>query len=351
VLRIAIDYRDAAAARPGGWGRYTRELVAALRAGGEVEVIALTGGRGGPEVAWEQAGLPLAAARRGADVLHAPNCFLPLRRGGRPGVVTVHDLAFEVFPEDFAARTRAKYRWITPRAARSAERVIAVSAFTRDDLCDRYGVDPARVRVVPNAPALAGAAGGVAGPPAGATPGVAPASGFDEPYLLGVGDLRAKKNWGRLVAAWRTLRAAGLPHRLVIAGADAGQGPALRAAAGGEPLELPGYVPDDRLDALMRGAEALVHPSLYEGFGLVVLEAQARGCPVAIASGTALPEAGGDAAVLFDPRDTAAIAAAIEDVLARREELAARGRRHAARFSWAATAAATVAVYREAASA
>lgn len=335
VLRIAIDYRDAAAERPGGWGRYARELVGALRAGGEVEVTALTGGRRGPEVAWEQAGLPLAAARRRADVIHAPNCFLPLRRGGRPGVVTVHDLAFEAFPADFAPRTRAKYRWLTPRAARSAERVIAVSAFTRDDLCARYGVDPDRVRVVPNAPALA----------AGSTP---PPPG---PYLLGVGDLRAKKNWGRLVAAWRALRAAGHPHRLIIAGADAGQGAALRAAAGGEPLELPGYVPDDRVDALMRGADALVHPSLYEGFGLVVLEAQARGCPVAVAAGTALPEAGGDAAVTFDPRDTDAVAAAVEDVLQRRAELATRGFEHAARFSWARTAAATAAVYREAAAA
>jgi len=335
VLRIAIDYRDAASARPGGWGRYARELVRALRAHPGAEVVALRGRWPGPEIAWEQAGLPLACTLRRIDLVHAPNCFLPLARSCA-GVVTIHDLAFEAHPEDFAARTRAKYRWAAPRAARSAERVIVDSAFTRADLCARYGVDPGRVRVIPLAPALPAGGGDAVG--AGAGP----------PYLLGVGDLRAKKNWRRLVAAWRGLRAAGLPHRLVIAGADAGEGPALRATAGAEPLELPGYVHDARLDALMRGADAVVHPSLYEGFGLVVLEAQARGVPVALAAGTALPEAGGEAAVAFDPLDALDIARGIEEALARRDELAARGREHAAAFSWEKTAAATFAVYEEA---
>jgi len=334
VLRIAIDFRDAVAPRPGGWGRYAGELTRALWAAGEVEARAIARGWPGPEVVWEQLGLGAAAAVRRADVLHAPNCFLPLRRAC-PGVVTIHDLAFEEHGEDFAARTRAKYRYFAPRAARSAQRVICMSAFTRDDLCARYGIDPARVAVIPPAPALAA---GDAPPPPG-------------PYLLGVGDLRAKKNWARLVAAWRTLRAEGLPHRLVIAGADAGEGPTLRAAAGGEPLELTGYLGEAPLDALVRGAAVLVHPSLYEGFGLVVLEAQARGCPVALAQGTALPEAGGDAAVAFDPLDPGAIAAAIREALERRDELAARGRRRAAGFTWARAAAATAAVYREAAAA
>ncbi len=333
VLRVAIDYRDAAAVRPGGWGRYGRELTRALRAAGEVEVRALLGGWPGPEVAWEQAGLPLAAALRRTDVLHAPNCFLALRRGRVAGVVTIHDLAFEAFGEDFSARTRSKYRWLAPRAARSAQRVIADSAFTREDLCERYGIAPERVAVIPLAPALAR---GDAEPPPG-------------PYLLGVGDLRAKKNWERLVVAWRALRAEGLEHRLVIAGADAGEGARLRAAAAGAPLELPGYLGDRALDALMRGADALVHPSLYEGFGLVVLEAQARGCPVAVARGSALTETAGDAAVAFEPRDPDAIAAAIRAVLADGEALRERGRAHAARFTWERTAAATAAVYAQAA--
>jgi glycosyltransferase involved in cell wall biosynthesis len=282
-------------------------------------------------VAFELVVRPGARRRRGSALVHAPNCFLPLVRPC-PGVVTVHDLAFEAHPGDFSARTGAKYRWFTPRAVRSAERVICVSEFTRDDVVARYGVDEAKVRVVQSAPALPI---GDASPPSG------------EPYVLAVGDLRAKKNLRRLVRAWRMLRGEGLEHRLVLAGGDAGEGEALRAEAGGEPLELLGYVDDARLDALMRGAGALAHVSLYEGFGLVVVEAMARGIPVVAARATALPEAGGDAAVYVDPLDEASIAGGLRDALARRDELAAAGRARAARLSWARTAEATAAVYRE----
>ena len=331
VLQIAIDSRDALGADPRGWGRYTRELVGALPTVNGVDLSLLTGEKWpGPEVLWEQIGVPLALRRKRADVLHAPNCFLALRRPC-PGVVTIHDLAFEVFPGDFEPRTRAKYRYFTPRAARSAQAVVCVSEFTRGDVCERYGVDPAKVHVVPNAPSLAI---GDAPVPAGE-------------YLLGVGDLRAKKNWRRLVEAWLLLRREGLEHRLVIAGGDAGEAAALRAAAGDAPLELPGYVADRALDALMRGAAALVHPSLYEGFGLVVAEALARGTPVAAAGTTALPEAGGDAAVYFDPHDPAAIAAGIREALT--GERIQRGLARAAELSWERTARETVAVYAAAA--
>jgi glycosyltransferase involved in cell wall biosynthesis len=333
VQTVVIDARDGFGANLRGWGRYTRSLVAGLFAlqDPSFHLRALSGGGRLPEVAFEQLGLPHALRRRGADLVHSPNCFLPLRRPC-PGVVTVHDLAFEAYPEDFSSRTGAKYRWFTPRAARSAERVICVSRFTADDLVARYGIDEAKLRVVHSAPAL----------PVGDGP--VPSS---SPYVLAVGDLRAKKNLRRLVGAWRALRGEGLEHRLVLAGADAGEGDALRALAGGEPLELLGYVDDTRLDTLMRGAEALAHVSLYEGFGLVVVEAMARGVPVVAARATALPEAGGDAAVYVDPLDEASIAAGLRDGLARRDELAALGRARAGELSWERTAAETAAVYRE----
>ena len=329
---VAFDARDAFAPQLRGWGRYARELLGALQAGGGVDLEVLRAGGRGPELWWEQVTLPRTLRRGGADLVHAPNCFLPLRRPC-PGVVSVLDLAFEAYPDDFAPRTRWKYRTITPRAVRSAERVIAISSFTRDDLVARYGVDAAKVRVVPLAPALPEALG-VGRQALGAAP---------EPYLLCVGDLRAKKNLRRLVEAYSSLRAEGLPHRLVLAGADAGEGHALAAPG----VELLGYVDDQRLDALLRGADALVHPSLYEGFGLVLLEAMARDTPVVAANATALPETAGGAAELCDPHDPTHIARAIQAVLQDPTSYIERGRARAKEFSWERTARETKAVYEE----
>ena len=331
---VAIDARDARGSQLRGWGRYTLELINAMQRRREVELIELDAeGRREPELLWEQVTLPRVLSRRAASLIHSPNCFLPLRRPC-PGVVTVHDLAFEDHPEDFARLTGWKYRTFTPRCARSAERVICVSEYTRRDLCERYGVDAERTRTIHSAPSLPI---GDAAPPPG-------------PYLLAVGDLRPKKNLVRLVRAFGRLHREGLPHRLVLAGLDSGEGGALRAAAAGAPVELTGYVDDARLDALMRGADLLVYPSLYEGFGLVVVEAMARGCPVAAADATALPEAAGGAAALFDPLDEEHMASTIRAVLEdddRRADLVQRGRARAAELSWDRTAQLTAAVYRE----
>jgi glycosyltransferase involved in cell wall biosynthesis len=332
---VAIDARDALAAQLRGWGRYTAELLRALEAGAAngLTVLPLQGGRG-PEVLWEQVSLPRLLARARPAVVHAPNCFLPLRRPC-PGVVTIHDLAFEEYPDDFAPRTRLKYRAFTPRAARSAQRVICDSEFTKTDVCERYGVDPGKVRVIHLAPAL----------------GVGDLTPPDPGYVLAVGDLRKKKNLAPLVRAWRHLRADGLPHRLVLAGADEGEAGSLRALADGEPLELTGYVSDEQLDALIRGADALVQPGLYEGFGLGVVEAMQRDTPVVAARAGALPETAGGAALLFDPDDEDDLARVLRGGLedeTLRADLVARGRARVTELSWARTATRTAAVYREA---
>jgi len=178
MARVMIDASDARAARPRGWARYLIELLAAFRAGAapDLEIVEGFGWGRVPEVCWEQIGLPLSAG--GVSVIHAPNCFLPVMRPC-PGVVTIHDLAFETHPDDFAGRTRRKYKWIVPVAARSADRVICVSRYTAQDVIERYGVGEERIRVIGEAPSLAV---GDAEPPAG-------------PYLLGVGDLRVKKDF------------------------------------------------------------------------------------------------------------------------------------------------------------
>lgn len=316
-MLVVFDARDAHRPPLRGWGRYAAELERELPAFVELEPI--RAGGAGPEVVFEQLRLPRVLARLRPDLVHVPNCFLPLRRPC-PGVVTVHDLAFEEHPEGFSRRTGTKYRVFTPRSVRSAERVICVSRFTADDVCERYGIDPAKVRVVPNAPSLA--------------IGTRPVPG-GEPYILTVGDLRPKKNLDRLVAAWR---AAGTGRRLVVAGLG---------RAHWHDVEAPGFLPDAELDALIRGADLLVHPSLYEGFGLVIAEAMARGVPVASSNATALPELAGGAAELFDPRDVDDMAAAMLRAIGRRDELARLGRERVAGLSWERTARETAAVYAE----
>lgn len=341
---ITIDARDAQAAELRGWGRYAGCLAAALPSvlpdGLELDVV--TEGWPGPEIAYEQLGLALRLARGRSALVHATNCFLPLIRRC-PGVVTIHDLAFEAWPHDFSRATGAKYRALTPRAARSAEAVICPSTFTRDDLIARYRIDPAKVRVVAEAPALPRREhqGGTAVDPQTRA----------SPYVLAVGDLRAKKNLGALVDAFAAVRREhGLVHRLVLAGLDSGLGAQLRQRAGGAPVELPGYVSDERLDALMRGADLLVNPSLYEGLGLVVLEAMARGTAVLAARAGALPETGGQAAAYFDPTDPDGLRRSLAELLisaAARSRLVERGLEWVARFSWERTARETIAVYRE----
>lgn len=332
---IAFDARDAFVAMPHGSGIYVRRLLEALPEvmPDEWRLEPVVSQMPGPEVLWEQVGLPRLLRRAGAALVHGPDSFLPLRRGC-PGVLTVHDLVFEAMPGDMSLRTGAKYRWLASRSARSAERVICPSEFTAQDVERRYAVPRERIRVIPEAPALPE---GTLEPPAG-------------PYILAAGALRPKKNLEVLVRAFRELHGQGLPHRLILAGADAGSGGHLHRLAAATPVEITGFVDDERLDALLRGADALVVPSLYEGFGLVVLEAMVRGCPVILARAGALPETGGQAALYFDPHDPAELAEVIRGVCsdpAERGRLAAAGRERAAGFGWAATAAATVEVYRE----
>ena len=326
---------------PHGSGIYVRRLLDALRRSGvgDHELWVLPEGGPGPEVIWEQVVLPRALRRREAALVHGPDSFLPLRRSC-PGVVTVHDLAFEAMPRDMPRLTQVKYKTLARRAAVSAELVICPSSFTADDVERRYRVPRERLRVIPLAPALPDGAA----LPAGAGE---PAGG---PYLLAAGDLRPKKNLAVLIDAFRRLHRDGLPHRLILAGADFGQAAALARLAQGAPVEIAGFVDDAALDALLRGADALVVPGVYEGFGLVALDAMARGCPVVLARAGALPETGGAAAAYFDPADAQELADVLGALLGdgpERERLGAAGRSHAAGFSWEATAAATVAVYEE----
>jgi glycosyltransferase involved in cell wall biosynthesis len=305
-----------------GTARYLNGLLRAGLPGAEVRQVAF----GGPgrlaavvrDAGWYLGALPVLA--RDADVLHCPSYRAPLR-SRTPVVVTVHDLAAFRHPETFNRWSRTYSRAIVPAVVRAARRVIAVSEFTKQELVALLRVPAEQVRVVPN----------------GLDPPFAPDGPAAEgDYVLAVGTREPRKNLQRLAQA-----AARLDVELRVVG-----------VRGWGRVELPssvrllGEVGDDDLAALYRGARCLAYPSLYEGFGLPVLEALACGCPVVTSAGGACAEVAGGAALLVDPLDVGSIAAGIESADGRFREA---GIARAGQFTWEAAAAATVEVYREAA--
>ena len=249
-------------------------------------------------------------------------------------VVTVHDLSFEDHPEWMAPHDRVLFRTLVPRAVRRADAVLTVSEWTRSRIVERYGIPAERVVVTPN--------------------GVDPTFGPDgprrdgAPYLLFVGAIQPRKD---PLTAIRALEHLDPSLRLLVAGPEKRGGDELRQEVRRLGLErrveLLGHVGSAELATLYRGAACLVVPSLYEGFCLPVVEAMACGTPVVAARTSAIPEVAGDAAVLVEPRNPAALAAGVDRALAERERLVTAGLERARSFTWAETARRTVAVYRE----
>jgi glycosyltransferase involved in cell wall biosynthesis len=274
------------------------------------------------------------------DVLWAPN-FVPPPTARSRVVLTVHDLAFRLHPHTAPMATR---RWLErfDRALGGAAHVIAVSGRTRDDLLNLYEVDPARVSVVP-----LGVDHRTYRPPhPQAVEAVRRRFGIDGPYLLSLGGIEPRKNLPGILAAFASLGDGSWPS-LVIAGSSVAWNPEGRRLLDAALEVLPpaarrrvvitGYVPEEVKPALIGGAEALVYPSMYEGFGLPVIEAMACGTPVLTSDRSALPETAGGAAMLVDPTDALAIADGIRKLLedeALRQRLRAAGERRAEAFSW-----------------
>ncbi len=296
-------------------------------------------------IGWEQTVAPLAARRARLDLLHGPVNVLPLALPCS-GVVTIHDLAFLAHPETHNAGRRRYLTLLTALSARRATRIIAVSAFTRDEIVRRLGVQATKITVVHNA-----VDGAFAPLPPAEIARFRAAHGLPERFILCVGTLEPRKNLLGLLDAFARLA----PHTgatLVVVG---GQGWRYDAALAHVAtlrltgrVRFTGHVPDDDLPRWYNAAALFAYPSLYEGFGLPPLEALACGTPTVTSAGTAMAEIVGDAALLTDPRDPTALAAALSRVLtddALRATLRQRGTQRAASFTWARTAAATRAVY------
>jgi glycosyltransferase involved in cell wall biosynthesis len=324
-LRVGLDVSPLVQTRA-GTARHIRGLLPHLEELVEVDRLSFGGTSRAATLArdtwWYGAGLPLTARRHGCHVLHCTTFRAPLR-SPVPVVVTVHDLAVLRLPDAFNRWTREYGRRLLGPVVQAARRVIAVSEFTKREVVELLRVPEERVRVVPNA---------VEAP---FTPEGPRAEGD---YVLAVGTVEPRKNLPRLVEA--AVRA-GVELRVV---GDPGWG---GVEVGGNGVRRLGFVPDEELARLYRGALCVAYPSLYEGFGIPVLEAMACGAPVVTSAGGALEELAGGAAVLVDPLDPASIAQGIERATSQRDELARLGLARAAGYTWAAAAEATVDVYRE----
>ena len=276
----------------------------------------------GVRTAWRRLGRPAAERLLGPfdALLFTDWMYPPQRRGLRSTIV--HDLVPVHHPEWCTPRTISMHTRKYENAARTCDVIFTNSRYTADDVVATLDVAPERVVVV-----LPGLRDGLA--PDG------PRADLGRPYVLGLGTREPRKNLGALVEAWRRLDG---DLGLALAGGEGWGAVEHRPEPG---LTLLGYVEDAEVPRLLRGAEVFVFPSLFEGFGLPVVEAMACGTPVVASTHPSLDEACGDAAVRVDPRDPDAVADGIREAVTRRDELAAAGLVHARRFAWD-TAAATM---------
>jgi glycosyltransferase involved in cell wall biosynthesis len=330
----AFINREAAAAGGGPWGELLPAVTVPVNARNRVQWVL-----------GEQALLPRLATRAGVDLVHSLASTAPVR-GRFRRVVTVHDLIYARFPEAHAGIRDRGMKVLVPWAIRRSDRVIADSQSTRADLMGLLGVPPERIDVIPLG--------------LGAVQREAPLPESDvrarfelgeRPVVLSLSAKRPHKNLLALIGALARLPPEGRPV-LVLPGYPTAHEAELRERVRALDLDadvrFPAWVSAEELEGLWALARAFVFPSLYEGFGLPVLEAMARGVPVACSNASSLPEVAGDAALLFDPREEPAIASALQRLLddpALAASLRARGLAQAQEFTWERTARLTLDSY------
>lgn len=289
--------------------------------------------------------------RNPVDVLHVQFTAPPF--APCPVVVSIHDLSFEHLPQTFKWRSRNQLRITVRRSAKDAAHVIALSKYVRQDLIATYKLSPEKVSAIPLA------APSHFGPVRNEEElqRVRQTYGIRGAYILTVGAIQPRKNLSRLLNAYSRLRKARVDApKLVLAGKWAWlYDETLRAIHDlgvADSVILTGYVPETDLPALYSGAICFIYPSYFEGFGLPPLEAMKCGAPVIVGNQTSLPEVVGDAAVLMDPFDVDAIAAALARVVSDsdlRAQLSVKGLARAQLFNWQETARQTLAIYKRAA--
>jgi glycosyltransferase involved in cell wall biosynthesis len=310
-------------------------------------------------IMWHRAKVPLPAdwLSGPVDVYHSPDFVLPPLRHAR-GILTVHDLAFLMRPECADARLLAYLEEVVPRSVRRADFIIADSENTRNDLVVLLGVQPGSIAVVP---------GGVE---ERFTPVIDPDQlqrarhhlGVGEaPFVLAIGVLEPRKNLNRLMDAFGVLKQRGaVPAdlKLVLAGGKGWLFDGIFQHHAASPIRddilMPGFVPDEILPAIYSSAEVLAFPSLYEGFGLPILEAMACGTPVVASCASCLPEVAEGAALMVEPTNVDGLSTSLEQVLTDAElraRLIEQGRQRASEYTWRLAAERLLEVYERVAAA
>jgi glycosyltransferase involved in cell wall biosynthesis len=369
-MRICIDISPAVHHRA-GLGRYARELTTALLAvDSENEYVAFyirpTEAQVAPPLdrlprltsnlsakPWRMSALvahltSLPQDRRfpSVDLFHATDHLLP-RLSRVKSVFTLHDLIFRFYPETHKPLNRWFLTLMMPRFLRAADAVISVSESTKRDAVRLYGLDEATIKVIHEGvhPRFCPA-------PPEAISAVRQKYGLPQSFILSVGTIEPRKNLTSLLEAYRALRDRGEEFKLVIVGKKGWLYESffrrLRELGLEDEVIFPGFVFDEDLTAFYTAADLFVFPSLYEGFGLPVLEAMACGAPVISSNTSSLPEVAGDAALLVDPNSVEALTGAMRNVLDNkrlRDELRDKGPMQAAKFNWEGAARETLAVY------
>lgn len=296
---------------------------------------------------WEQSLLPLHLRRDGIEVQHGLGFILPLL-SSTPGVVTVFDLGFVLFPSAHKPWRRLYLNTMAKISAQRAKKIIAISQSTKDDLERLWGIPPEKVAVV----YLGVDEEFYVARGQGEIDRLRRERGLPERMVLNLGTIEPRKNLSLLLSAFAQLKRNGLPHILVIAGAPGWGAEEVyfqveKLGLQGKVL-FPGYIPASELPLWYRAADLFVYPSLYEGFGLPPLEAMAAGSPVIVSRSSSLPEMMGEAGISVDPQNSGELAAAMARVLQDgdlREEMRAKGVERARKFNWQRMARETLAVY------
>lgn len=296
---------------------------------------------------WSWQLFPQAVNTEGADVVHVQYTVPP--RIQPPVVTTVHDISFRLMPHTFPLKHRLLLNWSVPSSMRRAARVITVSESSRQDILRAYGLPPDHVVAIPNGvderfhPVDISTA----------RDGLIQHYSLSQPFVLMVGVLQPRKNLPLAIEAFaQAVLASGLPHQLVIVGKRGWGMSQLQKAITSNHLEgrviFTGYVPDEHLPLFYSAADALMYPSLYEGFGLPPLEAMRCGCPVLTSDIPVMHEVTGEAGMLLPPNAPVVWAQALHMVLTNewlRQQMRQRGIQQASRFTWAECARQTLQVY------